>query len=387
MASPHNADYHWTQHFNSPRAVAGTAKRNPQLMAFGGAVGAAGATQLEPVRRKMKEKSRSAADDATAAVVGGAAGQAAYQVGGYGAKKANQRINDKKVYNDPKRRKGYRDPQYKRKVEGNKSRWRAETATGDYKNYQRSFPKDVPGGKVTRALGHTHAGNRGVLVGSAATALGAGLGLAAHRKNKKDGVKKMHDPFGITKSASSGAKMTAKLRRIKTQQGNAFKTYEQNIKAGQQKDAFRSYEPNISATQRRVRNRRMMIGGAGAAGAGAGGGAAYAYDKKVRKSMSVSAFGVDHGEVSKAFAMPKVSGFKKPTTNMSGLQGGFKRLAGGARQRGQQFGQQARSATNAGAQQARSAVAARPLASAAGGAAATGVGGYAFGNQNRKKQF
>lgn len=298
MASPQNAGYHWSQHFNSPKAVAGTAKRNPQLMAFAAGTGLASAGSLEPVRRNLSEKGKKNADALAAGATGAAAGQAAYQVAGYGTKKANAKVNDRKLYTDPKRRKGERSPEYKKTLAAHKKTYRAETSAGDYKNYQRNFPKNLPGARTTRVLGRGYSGKTGVALGTAATLAGAGLGIASRKKE----VKKMSDPFEINKSALNTAGRSAKkIQRIKTQQGNAFKTYEGNIKVGQQKDAFSSYEGNISATKRRVRNGHLKRIGAAAGGGAAVGGAGAVAHRKISKASPASAFGVDHGdEFSKA---------------------------------------------------------------------------------------
>jgi hypothetical protein len=210
MTKPKHRRAHWSDAVKSPKAIAQTGKRNPQLLAFTGAVGAAGAA--EAGKDKLPEKYQDEADTVAHAVYGGAAGQAAYQLSGYGAKHANKKINDPKIYKNPKtRRGGYTKPEYKKAIEGNKSKYgiKDPRKKSDWKGFQRNYPKDVPGGRVVRVLSRTHAGKSGMLVGGAATAAGAALAVKAGKKKDEKVSKHAADPFGIYEI--SKIKATTKL--------------------------------------------------------------------------------------------------------------------------------------------------------------------------------
>lgn len=199
MAKPKHRRPHWSDEFKSPKAIARTAKKNPQLMAFTGAVGAAGAA--EAGKDRLPKKYQDEADTVSDAVYGAAAGQAAYQAAGYGAKHANKKINDPKIYKNPKtRRGGYTKTEYKKKIEGNKKAHGISDPAkrSDWKGFQRNYPKDVPGGKIVRVLSHTHGGKTGMAVGAAATAAGAALAVKAGKKDDKVS-KHASDPFEISK--------------------------------------------------------------------------------------------------------------------------------------------------------------------------------------------
>lgn len=182
--SPHNAGYHWTQHFaasNLPHLV----RSNPQLDAFGLATAGAVGAQAPVLDKHRSKKARKRADIATAGVLGAAGGQAAYQGAGYGAKKANQKVNDPKIYHDPKRRKGYKSGHYKKINEAAKKAHGLKNPNGakDFLGYARNMPKELPGSGVTRTLAHTHGGRTGFVTGAAATAAGAVGGI--HVRNKR----------------------------------------------------------------------------------------------------------------------------------------------------------------------------------------------------------
>lgn len=214
MTKPRHRKANWTDEFKTPKAAVKTAKRNPQLLAFTGAVGGAGA--LEAGKDKLPEKHQAKADTATDAIYGGAAGQAAYQLSGYGTKTANKKINDPKIYKDPKNRRGYTKPEYKKAIEDNKKVHgiKDPKMPSDWKGFQRDYPKNVPGGRVVRVLSRTHGGKSGMLIGTGATVGGAALAVNA---GKKDNVKKsvdahVADPFEISK-ISAKLKIVAGAKR------------------------------------------------------------------------------------------------------------------------------------------------------------------------------
>ena len=204
---------HWTDEFKSPKAVARTAKRNPQLVAFTGAVAGAGAA--EKAKDKLPKKHQKKADLAHDAVYGAAGGQAAYQLAGYAAKHGNRKINDPKVYKNPKtHRGGYTKPEYKKAVEGAKKKYgkRVKGEVTDWKSVYRNYPKDVPGSKLIRVVSRTHGGKSGMLVGTAATVAGGVAGIK-HGEKKRDEVSKhASDPFEISK-ISAKTKIAAGVKR------------------------------------------------------------------------------------------------------------------------------------------------------------------------------
>lgn len=189
------------------------ARKNPSLAAAAG--GAAAYASLDSVAdsKKTPKKVRDNAAIAAGGIGGAAAGQVAYQAAGYGAKHANRAINDKKLYADPKTKRGYTKPEYKKKVEGHKKAHglKDPNAKSDLKGYLRKFPKDVPGAKATRALAYTHMGRTGAAASVAATAAGAAIG-AKHRKDKVEKAMHEGDPFEISK-ISAKTKLLAGAKR------------------------------------------------------------------------------------------------------------------------------------------------------------------------------
>lgn len=136
-----------------------------------GAGGAAGGGAVYGTQRRRGQRKRDAVRTATAGVLGGAAGQGLYQAAGYEAK---YRATTKEA------KSGMTRAKKEKKLKPVKRAHGAHT-TGMYRNY----PKDLPGAKIHRALGYTHRGKSGTLLGTAVTLGASAAAIKAARKRKE----------------------------------------------------------------------------------------------------------------------------------------------------------------------------------------------------------
>lgn len=136
-----------------------------------GGAGSAGGSAVYGGERVRGEKKSKAKKTAVAAVLGGAAGQGAYQAAGYEAK---WRAAKKESESGVSRSKKEKRLKPVKRVHG------SHTA-GMYRNY----PKDLPGSKTHRVLGWTHRGKTGTALGTAVTLGASAAAMAAARRSKE----------------------------------------------------------------------------------------------------------------------------------------------------------------------------------------------------------
>ena len=174
------------EHFGTPKKTAATLGRNPQLVAFGGAGAAANLSGNPALDRRRSERQKTKRDHASRKVYGGIAGQAAYQGAMYSSNAAANRKHDV-IYADPARRRGYKDPQMKRVMEGHKSKYglKNPNVPSDHKGFFRNMPDSVPGAKHLRVNAHLASGKTGFALGSAATIGGAMIADRGGRGRKQ----------------------------------------------------------------------------------------------------------------------------------------------------------------------------------------------------------
>ena len=153
-------------------------------LAAGTTAGAAYAHKTK-VNKNVKDR-----ETVAGAVVGGLAGQGAYQSLGYGPKRVIR--SDTRVgYAHNKKPSEIKNP----KVKARKKSWEKAKKTQHKKGYYqtsaktkpefwRTIPKDTYGSKLMRTTGWTHSGKTGVALGAASTVAGATLG-AKYVKEKK----------------------------------------------------------------------------------------------------------------------------------------------------------------------------------------------------------
>jgi hypothetical protein len=124
---------------------------------------------------------------AAGAVAGGAAGQGAYQLAGYGPKWV-LRTNTKLGYAHNKKYSEITNPTIKarKKTWEKAKKTQAKQGLSAKKDakFWRTLPKEVHGSKVLRTTGWTHGGKTGVATGAAATTAGALMGIEAVKEKK-----------------------------------------------------------------------------------------------------------------------------------------------------------------------------------------------------------
>jgi hypothetical protein len=135
------------------------------------AASAAGGGASYGAERVASKDEKKAKKTAVAAVLGGGAGQAGYQLAGYQAKHSAARKHEAS---------GMSRSKTDKKLKNVKAMHGAFTA-GMYRNY----PKDMPGAKTHRALGWTHRGKSGTALGTAVTLGASAAAVAAARRTKE----------------------------------------------------------------------------------------------------------------------------------------------------------------------------------------------------------
>ncbi len=133
-----------------------------------GAGTAGGGTVYTSERRKGRSKTN-ARRNAEATVLGGIAGQGAYQGTGYAAK--HKALAEYKAS-------GMSNSQRDKKLKAVKAEHGKFTA-----EMFRNYPKDLPGAKINRTMGWSHRGKTGTATGAALTVGGA---LAARRASQRE---------------------------------------------------------------------------------------------------------------------------------------------------------------------------------------------------------
>lgn len=133
---------------------------------------AAGGGATYGTQRVKGENRKKAERTAAAAVLGGGAGQAGYQLAGYQAKYAAARAEEKAGTTRARKDKKLKPV---KRVHG------SHTA-GMYRNY----PKDLPGARINRVLGWTHRGKTGTALGTAVTLGASAAAVKAARRSKEN---------------------------------------------------------------------------------------------------------------------------------------------------------------------------------------------------------
>lgn len=127
--------------------------------------------------------------EAGAAVGGAAVGQGAYQGAGYGAKHHNLNTRYDRFVSQKGNNyvvpKGWSRNQYDKAIHEHAQKFADKGGRG-HPDFMRTMPKEIPGSKVFRVLGHTHRGKWGTALGTAATVSGGAAGYAIARKKRKD---------------------------------------------------------------------------------------------------------------------------------------------------------------------------------------------------------
>lgn len=171
-----------------PKTTVSTLRRKPLLVATGG-VGTA-AVASGPATKNRGEETRRRRDTAARATYGAIGGQALYQGAMYGSKAVEQ-SKMRPIYKDPDNRRGYKDPRHKKILEAHKKKHGITDPNrkSDYKNFSRTFPTEIPGGRHHRINAQLTTGRRGVAVGTGVT-LGGALLAGMGGRGKKEPVHK-----------------------------------------------------------------------------------------------------------------------------------------------------------------------------------------------------
>ena len=185
----------WAEKLNSMQSKVDDFNRTNKVgrhsVRAAGAVGVAGAGALaykkrDKIKAEFKKADKEHVGAGVAAAGGAAVGTAAY-TSGYAGKKI---VEYKRLKHDEVLR---RTPEGRkqRKAEGKLKHEHNKKYAGNRTQLFRNWPKELPGAKLQRFLGHTHAGKTGLATGATLAGAGAtGSYLAYKKLSDKEPVKK-----------------------------------------------------------------------------------------------------------------------------------------------------------------------------------------------------